>query len=182
MASGFSLAQLRELLWTRQGARVHAVVDGLVVPGIDAMLKAADVAGWDCLHRGALGAEAARAAPYLVELRPQSPFTDWLLGEACTAYPGWGVLSVSTLTMLPMREHCRGLGEVITPAGERTRWRWYDPDVLVEVLPALLAGQLDEVFAPGQTLVVAGADAWTWFALENGILATETRPLLRAAA
>ncbi len=182
MNTGYSLEQLREALWTTPGARVHAIVDGLVVPGIAATLKAADVAGWDCLHRGALGAEAARAAPYLAELRPQSPFTDWLLEEASTTYPGWGLLSVSLLPMLPMREHCRGLGEVLTPAGERTRWRWYDPDVLAAVLPALLAGQLDEVFAPGQSIVLPRAEAWTWLALDRGVLATETRPLMRAAA
>jgi hypothetical protein len=182
MSTGFSLPQLRESLWARRGARVHAVIDGLAVPGIAGQLKAAEVAGWDCLYRGALSAEVARAAPYLAELRSESPFTDWLLGEAPAAYPGWGVLAVSTLALLPMREHCRNLGEVVVPTGERRRWRWYDPLVLRTILPTLIAGQLDEVFADGMAIVIPEASAWTWFSVRDGVLASETRPLLRAAA
>ena len=87
MSTGFSAAQLRASLWARQGARVHAVIDGLVVPGLADRLKAANVAGWDCLQRGALSAEAAERAPYLAELKEASPFTDWLLGEATPPIP-----------------------------------------------------------------------------------------------
>ena len=68
MSAAFSPAQLRASLWARQGARVHAVIDGLVVPGIAEKLKGAKLAGWDCLQRGALSAEAAERAPYLAEL------------------------------------------------------------------------------------------------------------------
>ena len=181
MSTAFSAAQLRASLWARQGARVHAVIDGLVVPGIGDKLKAADVAGWDCLQRGALSAEAAERAPYLAELKEASPFTDWLLGEATPTYPGWGLLSVSTQALLAVREHCRTIGEVTTPDGERRAWRWYDPDVLRTVLPTLLAGQLDEVFALRQTIVIPAVDAWTWLAMEEGVLSTDTRPLMAVA-
>jgi hypothetical protein len=181
MSTAFSPAQLRASLWARSGARVHAVIDGLVVAGISEMLKAADVAGWDCLQRGALTPEAAAAAAYLVELKDASPFTDWLFGEATPTYPGWGLITVSTRALLPMREHCRGLGEVITPDGQRRAWRWYDPDVLRVVLPSLLVAQLDEVFAAGQTIVVPEADAWTWLTMEEGVLTTDMRQLMRPA-
>ena len=59
MSTAFSPAQLRASLWARQGSRVHAVIDGLVVPGIEAKLKNAKLAGWDCLQRGAMSAEEA---------------------------------------------------------------------------------------------------------------------------
>ncbi len=52
--------------------------------------------------------------------------------------------------LLPVREHCRTIGEVILPDGDRRPWRWYDPEVLRAILPTLLAGQLDEVFGLGQ--------------------------------
>lgn len=182
MSAGFSLPQLRAALWARAGARVHALVDGLVVPGIAGQLKAADVAGWDCLHRGALSPEAARAAPYLAELKPESPFTDWLLTEASDAWPGWGVLSVSMLPLLRVREHWRSLGEVSLPDGKRRSWRWHDPEVLRIVLPTLTPGQLDEVFAPAQQLVLVEPARWTFLSLENGLLATDARPLMQAAA
>ncbi|MGZ5218077.1 MAG: DUF4123 domain-containing protein [Caldimonas sp.] len=181
MSAAFSPAQLRASLWARQGARVHAVIDGLIVPGIAERLKTAEVGGWDCLQRGALSAAAAERVPYLAELKPSSPFTDWLLGEATPTYPGWGVLIISMQPMLAVREHCRSIGEVTTPDGERRAWRWYDPDVLTAILPTLLAGQLDEVFALRQAIVILAKDAWTWLSIEDGVLATDTRPLLAAA-
>ncbi|MEP7302979.1 MAG: DUF4123 domain-containing protein [Caldimonas sp.] len=181
MSTAFSAAQLRASLWARQGVRVHAVIDGLVVPGIAERLKTAELAGWDCLQRGALSAQAAEQAPYLAELKDASPFTDWLLGEASVTYPGWGVLSISMQGLLAVREHCRAIGEVTTPDGVRRPWRWYDADVLQTVLPTLLAGQLDELFALGQTIVVPAADAWTWLAMEEGVLGTDVRPVMAAA-
>ena len=181
MSTAFSPAQLRASLWARQGSRVHAVIDGLVVPGIAEKLKSAKVAGWDCLQRGALSADAAERAPYLAELPEGSPFTDWLLDEATPAYPGWGVLSVSTRPLLAVREHCRTIGEVLLPNGDRCAWRWYDPDVLRAILPNLLAGQLDELFGLGQEVVIPAADAWTWLSMQDGVLATDTRPLMAPA-
>jgi len=181
MSTAFSPAQLRASLWARQGSRVHAVIDGLVVPGIAEKLKSAKLDGWDCLQRGALSAEAAERAPYLAELSESSPFTDWLLDEATPTYPGWGVLAISTRPLLAVREHCRSIGEVILPNGDRRPWRWYDPEVLRAILPTLLAGQLDEVFGLDQAIVIPAADAWTWLSMQDGVLATDTRPLIAPA-
>jgi hypothetical protein len=181
MSTAFSPAQLRASLWARESGRVHAVIDGLVVPGIAEKLKTADVVGWDCLQRGALTAEAAERAAYLAELKSASPFTDWLLDEATPTYPGWGVLTISGCALLQMREHCRSIGEVITPDGERRAWRWHDPDVLRTALPTLLAGQLDEIFAVGQAFVIAEPEAWTWLAIEHGLLSTDRRPVMPAS-
>jgi uncharacterized protein DUF4123 len=175
MSAAFSPAQLRASLWAGQGVRVHAVIDGLVVPDLAAMLAKADIAGWDCLQRGALSPEATAGAAYLAELKEESPFTDWLLDTATPTYPGWGVLSVSTRTLLPMREHCRALAEVLTPDGERHRWRWWDAEVVRTLLPTLLASQLDEFFALGQKVVVPTATDWTWLEMRDGVLATDTR-------
>jgi hypothetical protein len=181
MSTAFSSAQLRASLWARENGRVHAVIDGLVVPGIADKLKAADVAGWDCLQRGALTAEAAEHAAYVAELKPASAFTDWLLDEATPTFPGWGVLTISGAALLQMREHCRSIGEVITPDGNRRRWRWYDPDVLRAALPALLGGQLDEIFGAGQAIVIVEPESWTWLAMVQGVLSTDVRPLMRAS-
>jgi hypothetical protein len=180
MSTAFSLAQLRASLWAARGVRVHAVVDGLVVPGIAAQLQAADTGGWDCLQRGALSAEAEAKAAFLVELKETSPFTDWLIDVATPTYPGWGVFVVSGHPLLRVREHCRSLSEVLTPSGDRKRWRWHDPDVLRAILPTLLASQLDEFFAIGQAIVVPAADAWTWLSVREGVLASDTRQLMPA--
>lgn len=180
MSTSFSPAQLRASLWAKQGARVHAVIDGLVVPGLVPKLKSADVSGWDCLQRGALSEQAAAQAAYLVELKNVSPFTDWLLETATPAFPGWGVMLVSERPMLAVREHCRSIGEVVTPDGSRRAWRWFDPEVLRLVVDNLSAGQLDELFGIGQTMVLPEPAAWTWLAMDQGLLTTESRALLPA--
>jgi hypothetical protein len=174
----FSPAQLRASLWAGHGARVHAVVDGLIVPGLAARLRSAETGGWDCLQRGALSADAEAKAAFVVELKERSPFTDWLIDVATPTYPGWGVLFVSSHPLLRVREHCRSLSEVLTPEGERRRWRWHDPEVVRELLPGLLASQLDEFFSLGQSIVVLSSDAWTWLRLEQGVLASETRNVM----
>ena len=178
MSAVFSPAQLRASLWARQGARVYAVIDGLVIPGIAEKLKTAVLAGWDCLQRGALSEEAAQRATYLAELKEASPFGDWLFGEATVTFPGWGLLSISTQPLLAVREHCRAIGEVATPDGERRAWRWFDPEVLRTAMPTLLAGQLDEMFALNQAIVLPEAGAWTWLVMENGVLSTDVRPVM----
>ena len=181
MSTGFSPAQLRASLWAKRGARVHAVVDGMIVPGLPEMLRAAETVGWDCLRRGALSAEEAEQAAYLAELKETSPFTDWILGEASATYPGWGVLMISTEPLLPVRELCRSIGEAVMPDGERRLWRWHDPEVLTVALPIFAAGQLDEIFALQQTIVIPASDAWTWLSLAEGVLATDIRPVLAAS-
>lgn len=181
MASGFAYAQLKASLWARQGARVHAVIDGRVVPGLPGLIEQAATPGWDCLQRGALSAQAANEAAYIVELAPESPFADWVLAEAAQSFPGWGVVTVSTRPLLAMREHCRSLGDVLMPDGRRRPWRWYDPELLEALLPELTPSQQDEVFGAGQQIVLVGASTWTWLAMEQGVLAREVRPLLPAA-
>lgn len=180
-AGSFSYAQLKSALFARDGGRVHAVIDGRVVPGLPQRLQEADTNGWDCLERGALSREAMAQAAYIAELRPEVPFTDWLLGEAPGTFPGWGLVMVSTRPLLPMREHCRDLDDVITPDGERRPWRWFDPELLGILLPTLSPSQLDVLFAAGQQIVLPTAQGWTWHTLEDGVLATTERALLRAA-
>jgi len=49
------------------------------------------------------------------------------------------------------------------------------------ILPTLLAGQLDEVFGLDQAIVIPAADAWTWLAMQDGVLAADTRTLMAPA-
>ncbi len=177
-----SYAQLKAALWSRSGARVHAVVDGLAVPDLPARLAEADVNGWDCLERGALSAAEAARAAYVVELREASPFTDWLLASATAAHAPWGVVIACTEALLAVREWCRDFASVATPDGERRRLRWFDADVLQALLPMLSPSQLDTVFRLGQQLVLPARDAWTWHGLHEGVLASERRVLMAGGA
>ena len=97
-------------------------------------------------------------------------------------FPGFGLVMVSQRALLPMREHCRSLNEVQLPDGERRPWRWWDPELLALLLPELSPSQLDELFGAGQQIVLPAATGWTWYALRDGVLAQDARPLLAAAA
>lgn len=175
MSTALSYAQLKSALWADSRARVHAIIDGGAVPGLAAKVAAAESNGWDCLLRGALAPEVAATAPYLVELTEASPFTDWLLDEATTVHPGWGIAMVSHAALLAAREHCRDLCNVMMPTGERRRWRWWDAELLALLLPGAQASQLDELFGLGQQIIVPARDAWTWYRLEDGVLAVDAR-------
>lgn len=169
--------RLKAALWPFDGARVHAVVDGAVVAGLPEKLRGADCTGWDCLQRGALGAEAAQRAAYIVELQPDSRFTDWLLGEVHAAFEGWGVVTTSRQPLLKMREHSRDLAEVRMPEGRRRPWRWWDTELLAGLLPTLSPGQLDFFFAPGQQLACPGRTGWTWWQRLDGVIDRQERQL-----
>jgi uncharacterized protein DUF4123 len=178
-AASFTYAQLKSALFARDGGRVHAVIDGRIVPGLPQRLQEADTNGWDCLERGALSAEAMARSSYLAELRPEAPFTDWLLTEASAAFPGWGLVMASMRPLLPVREFCRDFDDVMMPDGERRPWRWHDPELLALLLPSLAPAQLDALFALGQQIVLPGAQRWGWHTMEQGVLASSERALLR---
>lgn len=177
----FAAAQLRSALWARQGARVHAVLDGCVLPDLPGRLKAAECQGWDCLQRGALSAQAAQQSAYVVELAGTAAFTDWLLHEASAAFPGWGLLSVSDRPLLAVREWARDLNDVRTPDGRRRPWRWWDPELLETLLPTLAPEQLDACFALGQQLVLVGPQRWVWWWREHGVPQRDERAVLANA-
>lgn len=174
-----SFAQMKSLLWQDAGTRVHAVVDAARVPGLVARLAAEDVAGWDCLQRGALTPAAAECAAYVVELRRASPFTDWLLFEATFALPGWGVVAASRRALLDIREHFRSLARVRLPDGSEREWRWFDPTVLDAFLGLATAEQQGALIGPLQLLVTPLPEQWNCYAFDGAALTTAPRRLLR---
>lgn len=174
-----SYEQVKAALWNRDGARVIAVADGAVVPQLPQRLAGAATGGWDCLRRGQLEPEVAERCAYVAELERNSPFTDFLLKDATREFPGWGVVLVAQRPLMDVRNHCRALMEVLTPDGERRQWRWYDPELLNLLLPAMAPSQLDTLFDPLHDLVLPGQQAWVWYRMDNGVLAQLARPLLQ---
>ncbi|MES2089103.1 MAG: DUF4123 domain-containing protein [Pseudomonadota bacterium] len=177
MSAPSSLPQQKATLWTQPDAHVYAVIDASQVPGLTERLAHADIQGWDCLHRGALPPDDAAKAPYLVELKPESPFTDWLLQEASATMEHWGVLVISALGLRAMREHLRDLNDAQTPQGQRFVLRWYDRRILRVLLPSLSPAQLQPFFGPITAIAVPAGKDWTWFRESVGQLMTDTRTI-----
>lgn len=175
-----SISQLKEFLWAQEDHAAFAVVNGQVVPGLPGLLEEADVPGWDCLWRGEQEPEQAEVAPYVVALAPESAFTDWLLGEATSTYPGWGLIGVGPVNLLGMREHGRRLLKVETPEGQAIEWTWFDPVLWAGLLPKLDEAQLLEAYGPLYDWVVPGARSWQWLSWsEDGVQALD-RPVAPA--
>ena len=173
-ASTLSLAQQRELLWADPSRRVYALLLGARLPGLRERLAQEDVDDWDGLWTGELDADERAAAPALVTLKRESPFTDWLLGEAAAGFAGWGALAVSKLPFLAMRSHGRALCRATLPNGQSIRIDWMDPEVLEALLPVAGADTLQRVYAGFDSLVTLEPSRWTRWSVEGARLARQT--------
>lgn len=180
-AAPLAAGQHKAGLWAQADQQVFAVVMGERVPGLPARLADADVADFDCLLPGALELETALGAPYLVQLRSTSEFTDWLLFEASKTLGEWGVLVRSPARLIVLRNHLRGLLQAVLPGGQRIRLDWMDPAVMRAVLPLAGPSELTAFFGPVRSLVVPGADLWQHADLQMGRLVQRDVPMLPSA-
>lgn len=160
-ATVLSLRQQRESLWADAQQRVYALVLASKVPGLRERLAEGAVDDWDGLWTGELEADERAAAPLLVTLRRESPFTDWLLAEAALSFPGWGAIAQSRLPFLAMRTHARALCKAQLPNGQAIRVDWMDPDVMEALLPAAAPEQLQHAFSGFDLLVTMTPERWT---------------------
>jgi len=176
-----SAQQLKSRLWADSRQNVHALVMGSRVPDLPTVLAAADVIDHDCLRPGALSrAEQLRAA-YLVQLKPESAFTDWLLFEAAGSLSDWGLVAVSGAPRLQLRSHWRGLAEAQLPEGEHIALEWMDPEILWALLPLMDNAGLARFFGPVSTFVQTGAEDWRHARFDFGGLQQVRIPLAKAA-
>jgi len=97
-----------------------------------------------CLYRGELEPDMAEVAPYLVQLQPDTAFTDWLLDEGWGKH--WGVFALSHSNLKTMIRHFRKFLMVRDPEGKQLLFRLYDPRVLREFLPPCNAQELAYLF------------------------------------
>src|SRR5687767_999411 len=82
----------------------YAVLDGASVPGLVANLER-----WQpehiCLFRGELEPGVPDVAPYLVTMRPDTKFSDWVLDQSWGRH--WGIFAQTPADFRSMRKHCR---------------------------------------------------------------------------
>jgi len=172
--STLSMAQQREALWADAGHRVYAVIVGAKVPGLREQLATADVDGWDGLWTGELDDAERAAAPLLVTLKKESPFTEWLLAEAAQSFAGWGALALGKLPFLAMRSHGRALCRAQLPNGQAIRIDWMDPEVMEALLPVASADMLQRVYAGFDILVTLQPGQWTRWSVQGAGLVRTT--------
>lgn len=183
MSSPLAPAQLKARLWADDAQQVYALPMGSRIPGLRERLAAAppsELVEWDCLVPGALPAAEAARAPYLVQLRRESPLTDWLLFEAAAALGDWGLIGLAPQPRLVMRSHWRGLLKARQPDGAEIDLEWMDPAVLTRLLPLFDPSGLYGFMGPATALVVPGVQTWSTARVQMGQLDWQQTGVLKS--
>jgi len=123
----------------REESHTYAVLDGASVPDLPGRFYELRPPHF-CLYMGELDDELTHVAPYLVQLHPQTRFTDWLLGECWGKH--WGIFAQTQHSLIAMRKHFRTLLTVYDDKGQPLLFRYYDPRVLS---PFLLTCNIEEL-------------------------------------
>lgn len=125
--------------------KLYAILDGARDERIVPKIRASGVQA-RCLLDGVLAPVLAAAAPYIVELAPDGPFTRALLADGWG--DAWGVFLTSSASLDALRRHFRQFLRVADEDGRPLMFRYYDPRVLRVYLPTCTAEELDFVFDP----------------------------------
>lgn len=137
----------------QEAPKVYALLDGARDPRIEPLVRQSD-AEFSCLYAGELSPELSAAAPYLLHLDPQQPYTRHLLEQGWGQ--SWGCFAVvpTHVTLDDLRSHLRTLLRVKDPDGNLLVFRFYDPRVLRVYLPTCTAQERLAVFGPASRLIV----------------------------
>jgi hypothetical protein len=174
---------LRQQLFGETNSSVYAVLDGAAIPDLLDMFDEFEPVRV-CLLRGVDDLELAATAPYLVQLKGEAPFTEWLLAEGLGEHGGIFAIVPEGIPFIDLRKHFRDLVRVCLPEGETVLFRFYDPRVCNTFLPTCSQDQLQEFFGPViRYLAVQKSESEDQvelieYALENGVLLS--RPVVLA--
>ena len=124
----------------------YAVLDGASVPDLLDQLYGEEPPEFLCLYRGELQPDMAEVAPYLVQLKAGTPFSEWLLQHCWGNH--WGIFVTSHDDIDTVRRHFRNFLMVRNPEGQQVYFRFYDPRVLRIFLPTCNAEQAKTMFGP----------------------------------
>jgi hypothetical protein len=132
-------------------------IEGQAVPKIYAILDAArdeviykkisgSVNKILCLYHGEKAVDLADVAPYLVHLKEDDPFTEWLFTKGWGN--SWGIFLESSASPDQLRMHFRKFLTVYDGDGNPLYFRFYDPRVLRVYLPTCDTSELEIIFGP----------------------------------
>ena len=176
--------RLRELVFKGVGQNgVYAVLDGAMVEGLPARL---DASGCEhaCLFSGELDPMLEAAAPHLVQLRKDVPFSDAVLQLGWNDH--WGIIlhAGNDLDFYGVRQHLRRHLRVQDAAGNPMFFRFYDPRVFRVVIPSLASRSRREFFGAIRRFLIESeqADALLCFETTTGKVRERGTQLTRTTA
>jgi hypothetical protein len=109
-----------------------------------------------CLYLGEKAVELATVAPYLLELKREDPFTQWVLNNGLGK--SWGIFLQSSAPFKELHRHFRKFLMVYDEEGTPLYFRFYDPRVLRVYLPTCNESELQTVFGPVTQFYVEGKE------------------------
>jgi hypothetical protein len=160
-----TMEAVSSFLFEQEEGNVYAILDGASVPGLLEKLRAQPPPEYECLYRGEPTPDIAEVAPYLVRLKADTPFTEWVLREGWGKH--WGVFAVTTADLLAARLHFRRFLRVYDPDGKPLYFRYYDPRVLRVYLPTCNASELSAFFGPVAAFVLEDEQPGTALRFRN---------------
>jgi hypothetical protein len=161
-------------LFVGRDMNVFAVLDGASIPSLRTTLHQLQPSHV-CLYRGDLAPDIAEVAPYLVQLEPDTEFTDQLVVDGWGKH--WGIFLRSTADLNAIRRHLRGLLIVNDPDARPMLFRYYDPRVLQRFLPTCSPEQIGAFFGPADSVLLENEDGTGLlrFRMAHGALKIEKR-------
>ena len=142
--------KLREILLI-ENTKLYCVLDGASVPDLPKRLFDSDLPNY-CLFRGDLTPDVVHMAPYVVQLKRNREFTDWVLSEGIGK--NWGVCVHCRHSISELRRHFRSLIYVHDENGNPLIFRFYDPRVLRTFFPTCNPGEIKSIFGKIETFFV----------------------------
>src|SRR5262249_18411042 len=156
MMAAPDIERVAEHLFAHPELNVFAVLDGASLPGLLETLYQM-MPNFRCLYRGEFEPDMAEVAPYLVDLTPDSEFTDWILEN------GWGkhagIFAVSDAGFRAVLRHLRSFLVVNDEDGTPLRFRYYDPRVFSRYIATCNADDLATLFGPVKHFALESEDA-----------------------
>lgn len=99
-----------------------------------------------CLYYGTKAEELAEVAPYLVSLKAEDTFTEWIINTGWGN--SWGIFLESLADPDQLKRHFRRFLMVYDEESEPLYFRFYDPRVFRVYLPTCNAKELETIFGP----------------------------------
>ena len=111
-----------------------------------------------CLYHGAKAVEMATVAPYLVHLKKNDSFTEWLLTQGWGN--SWGIFlqAPAPFKLNELQRHFRKFLMVYDEEGKPLYFRFYDPRVFRVYLPTCNKDELEIIYGPIHRYYVEGED------------------------
>jgi len=162
------------------GLNLYAVLDGARNSYIYPTLMATGAvnrclyAGHQLLYLGKMPQALAAVAPYIVQLKPDSPFARWIVKEGWGDH--WGIFLTSTANLTELLRHFRRFVMVKEESGRLLYFRFYDPRVFRPYLPTCNEADLEMIFGPVDRFYIEAADSAQLLELrrENSLLELRT--------